>query len=1098
MRLLAVALLAWLALLAPPADAFIFRGGGASGGGGGLVEIGSGVTLFNNGSTASNVPTQFGYYAARGDMPAPGNTIVCKDDTGATLPCQIDQISTRTGMPGASDTPNGWLSFVVSLIEPSWTASTVHTFHVYRQAGTYTPGTGLPVSDLTTGHDYQILLTNWKDGSGNLIGSGSFTCDLNSAIAAGARTASGGYDKTYDGSVQTTFEVLVRCTDNTGGVTDGELVAEFYVTLWQTTAGSGTLGNIQLAGFIGQPFQNSTRAAFTGSISSTTLCVTAVSSGEISVGETITGSGVTAGTQITAQSGSCGSGTPYQVSASQTVASESMTVRPEFTWGDVELFDASTSTVLRTFSNTTTFASSSVTISPAGGFGVGTMPNTDSIQAGEALTFSSTGALPTGLSNCTPCFAMETVGASNVPGAISVTRNAGINQSGASSDYVSITSQGSGTISVTRHVGIDQFDGTWLDADDKGHPFWVGGNSAQIYPCLDDACQGGTGTAQRTYCETTALCPPFLLASWVAPPPNPWPVFSNAGGPLYRSHSLGPQEISIDSGGTHMGLGEWGNVEADWLLTQSVANWDILRALALSQSGAVLHHVLNSVTGYMTAYDNGPYPSGGTYSKLGTPLPLDYNIGPTATNSLDYHDFSVPAVPAGINDGQHWNYGPFGGALSGANSPNSHEPDFGNAAVYTIMGEPEYLRSLQMEANFSILAHFPVDAPSGTNPTSTTIESRALAINSVNYYGLVFNAGETPRGPAWALRNIVDGATLGADGDWNRAYLWSEYEENVDAWYAFYHLFWFVTDPNIESIGVLDFPQSFDFTNNFMYPYQGGSWAAAYGRTHYASGTLAGAGALYGLNFALTLPVIWETTWGTVSDAVGHVVCPYWGPQEEGMAQAPSNLASFTPALPGNPAVATGPGQIGVSFSGTQDGWRASTYSTSGVLTPNGTPSASGTQLVQNGDAFIPQNIDGPATVNLMGTTTYYAVDVIQGSSTSVKLTTTPPTTQACSGPTGSTGCPSANAPTPASSTSTDFSWRPQACPAAPAAANGINADTAGYAAELDYDFKFAKSVGATLPNLSTALSNNAARYNPTTVNGNTSWSWMMQLVTVP
>lgn len=61
-------------------------------------------------------------------------------------------------------------------------------------------------------------------------------------------------------------------------------------------------------------------AVFTGSISTTTLTVTAVTSGTIAIGQTISGTGVTAGTTITA-----GSGLSWTVSASQTVASTTIT-----------------------------------------------------------------------------------------------------------------------------------------------------------------------------------------------------------------------------------------------------------------------------------------------------------------------------------------------------------------------------------------------------------------------------------------------------------------------------------------------------------------------------------------------------------------------------------------------------------------------------------------------------------------------------------------------------------------------------------------------------------------------------------------------------
>lgn len=66
-------------------------------------------------------------------------------------------------------------------------------------------------------------------------------------------------------------------------------------------------------------------AVFTGSISGTTLTVSAVTSGTIVVGIAISGSGITAGTTITALgTGSGGAGT-YTVSSSQTVSSTTIT-----------------------------------------------------------------------------------------------------------------------------------------------------------------------------------------------------------------------------------------------------------------------------------------------------------------------------------------------------------------------------------------------------------------------------------------------------------------------------------------------------------------------------------------------------------------------------------------------------------------------------------------------------------------------------------------------------------------------------------------------------------------------------------------------------
>jgi len=63
----------------------------------------------------------------------------------------------------------------------------------------------------------------------------------------------------------------------------------------------------------------------TGSIAGTTLTVTAVSAGKLWVGQEITGTGVTAGTTITALGTGTGLTGTYTVSASQTVASTTIT-----------------------------------------------------------------------------------------------------------------------------------------------------------------------------------------------------------------------------------------------------------------------------------------------------------------------------------------------------------------------------------------------------------------------------------------------------------------------------------------------------------------------------------------------------------------------------------------------------------------------------------------------------------------------------------------------------------------------------------------------------------------------------------------------------
>jgi hypothetical protein len=66
-------------------------------------------------------------------------------------------------------------------------------------------------------------------------------------------------------------------------------------------------------------------AVFTGSLSGLTLTVTAIGSGTISVGQTLTGAGITTGTVITALAGGTGGLGAYTINISQTVSSGTIT-----------------------------------------------------------------------------------------------------------------------------------------------------------------------------------------------------------------------------------------------------------------------------------------------------------------------------------------------------------------------------------------------------------------------------------------------------------------------------------------------------------------------------------------------------------------------------------------------------------------------------------------------------------------------------------------------------------------------------------------------------------------------------------------------------
>ena len=101
------------------------------------------------------------------------------------------------------------------------------------------------------------------------------------------------------------------------GITSGTKIVQFL---------TGAGGNVNEVGTYQLNIPGTTVApAFTGSISGTTLTVSAITAGYLGIGSVISGTGVTSGTTITAiLNGSGGVGT-YTVSASQTVGSEAMT-----------------------------------------------------------------------------------------------------------------------------------------------------------------------------------------------------------------------------------------------------------------------------------------------------------------------------------------------------------------------------------------------------------------------------------------------------------------------------------------------------------------------------------------------------------------------------------------------------------------------------------------------------------------------------------------------------------------------------------------------------------------------------------------------------
>ena len=113
-----------------------------------------------------------------------------------------------------------------------------------------------------------------------------------------------------------------------GAVAQGQYLSGPGITpgtkIVQSITGAG--GNVNEVGTYQLNIYQATQTpVFTGSISGTTLTVTAVTSGNIGIGSVISGTGITAGTTITALGTGTGSTGTYTVSVSQSVASTTIT-----------------------------------------------------------------------------------------------------------------------------------------------------------------------------------------------------------------------------------------------------------------------------------------------------------------------------------------------------------------------------------------------------------------------------------------------------------------------------------------------------------------------------------------------------------------------------------------------------------------------------------------------------------------------------------------------------------------------------------------------------------------------------------------------------
>jgi hypothetical protein len=168
-------------------------------------------------------------------------------------------------------------------------------------------GTGYTLNTITAGDNVQIT-----NGTGNIQISAVSTTGVSANLAGTGITVS---SPTGNSTISANARLIYGAFYSTENQPDGSTTTAYPITMNNTAYSSNVTIQNRLA-------------VFTASIgpASTTMTVTAVTSGTIYPGMLLTGTGVTAGTRIISQStGTAGSTGTYVVSVAQTVASTAIT-----------------------------------------------------------------------------------------------------------------------------------------------------------------------------------------------------------------------------------------------------------------------------------------------------------------------------------------------------------------------------------------------------------------------------------------------------------------------------------------------------------------------------------------------------------------------------------------------------------------------------------------------------------------------------------------------------------------------------------------------------------------------------------------------------
>lgn len=244
---------------------------------------------------------------------APLNDTAIRFTTTGTLPAPIDQVTTyyvksRTATTFQIATSIGGASINTTAIGTG--THTISTVSLATTAPSGTNNTQLATTAFVANAigNVPVTLTNWAFSETTTTQAlSSMTVASPTVITVPTAPANG---------------TAVSFSAGSGGVLPTGVTADAPYYVYNRT---GTTYNLTTTAGNAQTVTITAGATVTGSISGTTLSVTAVTGGRLVVGQVITGTGITAGTTITS-TGTAGGGIgAYTVNTSQTVASTTIT-----------------------------------------------------------------------------------------------------------------------------------------------------------------------------------------------------------------------------------------------------------------------------------------------------------------------------------------------------------------------------------------------------------------------------------------------------------------------------------------------------------------------------------------------------------------------------------------------------------------------------------------------------------------------------------------------------------------------------------------------------------------------------------------------------